>query len=268
MVVFIRLIKQLRPACSRRGGRNGFSVGVVVLGLVVLIAPNASRAHWQLDVEVGPVFSGYNDVRIPNETGTEFSLSDDLKTDVNIVYRTRLTYEINDRHALSLLLAPLRLDASGQVNRNILFEGEQFPAATPLEGTYRFDSYRLTYRYGIYRGEKTNVDVGFTAKIRDAAISLSGGGKAVEKANTGFVPLIHFKITWEFAARASLLFEGDALAAPQGRAEDVLLAVHYRPAERIGLKAGYRVLEGGADVDEVYNFALLHYLVFGVIVSF
>jgi len=241
---------------------------LIILPFAFLIGfSNLCFARWQLDTETGLVFSGYNDVRIPNTTGTKFSLSEDLHTDVQIAFRARLTFAINDRNALSILVAPLQFDASGQVNRSILFEGEQFPAFTPLEGTYRFDSYRLTYRYGIYRGEKTDVDIGFTAKIRDAAISLAGGGKATEKNNTGFVPLVYFKFNWEFAARANLLLEGDALAAPQGRAEDVLLAIHYRPAERIGFKTGYRVLEGGADVDEVYTFALLHYLVFGVIIS-
>jgi hypothetical protein len=227
-----------------------------------------SAGQWQLDIESGPVFSGYNDVRIPNETGTEFSLSRNLKSDVSLFYRARLTYAINDRHMLSLLVAPLRLNASGTLNRDIFFDGEQFPANAPLDGRYRFDSYRATYSYGIHRGETTEISVGFTAKIRDAAIRLNGGGVSAEKTNTGFVPLVHFKIDWELASRVGLLFEGDALAAPQGRAEDVLLAAYYHPARDVGLKTGYRVLEGGADVDEVYNFALLHYLVFGIMVSF
>jgi hypothetical protein len=64
------------------------------------------------------------------------------------------------------------------------------------------------------------------------------------------------------------LLEGDALAAPQGRAEDVLLAFYFHPAERIGMKVGYRILEGGADNDEVYNFTLLHYLAAGAMIEF
>jgi hypothetical protein len=34
------------------------------------------------------------------------------------------------------------------------------------------------------------------------------------------------------------------------------------------LKAGYRLLEGGADVEEVYNFAWLNFLVIGAVYSF
>jgi hypothetical protein len=42
---------------------------------------------------------------------------------------------------------------------------------------------------------------------------------------------------------------------PQGRAEDVMLALPWDVGEAITLRAGYRMLEGGADNDEVYNFA-------------
>jgi hypothetical protein len=37
---------------------------------------------------------------------------------------------------------------------------------------------------------------------------------------------------------------------------------------RVSYPAGYRVLQRGADVDEVYNFALINYIVLGVNASF
>jgi hypothetical protein len=65
-----------------------------------------------------------------------------------------------------------------------------------------------------------------------------------------------------------LLLEGDALGAPQGRAEDVLLAGTYSLSDHILLRIGYRILEGGADNDEVYNFALIHYASAGITYTF
>ena len=53
----------------------------------------------------------------------------------------------------------------------------------------------------------------------------------------------------------------DALAAPQGRAEDLALKLRYDPTDRWSLALGYRMLEGGADSDTVYTFAWLHYVV-------
>ena len=63
-----------------------------------------------------------------------------------------------------------------------------------------------------------------------------------------------------------ILLEGDALAAPPGRAEDVLFAAAYRVSDRVELKAGYRILEGGSDNDEVYTFSLFNYASVGIFI--
>jgi hypothetical protein len=167
-----------------------------------------------------------------------------------------------------VLIAPLRLEAKGEVDRPVVFQDEEFEANTQLKSRYRFDSYRLTYRYDFYRADDLQAGFGATAKVRDASISLAGDNKRSEKKNTGFVPLLHFRCQWMFTKEFGLLLAGDALAAPQGRAEDVLLAFCYWPNERVGMKAGYRILEGGADNDEVYNFTLVHYIIAGAMVSF
>jgi hypothetical protein len=36
----------------------------------------------------------------------------------------------------------------------------------------------------------------------------------------------------------------------------------------VSLKAGYRILEGGADNDKVYTFSLFHHAVAGIVVRF
>jgi hypothetical protein len=240
----------------------------LLVALAILFTPGNSLAEWKIDIETGPVFNSYNDVSIPRETGTEFSITDDLSVDPKVFYRARLTYILNGKHVFSLFAAPLSLNAAGVTGKEIFFEGTTFPAGEPLKAVYRFDSYRLTYRYNFYRRPDLLIGIGFTGKIRDAAISLESPDQFAEKTNTGFVPLLNFNIEWAFAPRFGLQFGGDALAAPQGRAEDVLLAGTYRAFDNLALKLGYRILEGGADVEEVYNFALLHYVVFGATVSF
>jgi hypothetical protein len=71
---------------------------------------------------------------------------------------------------------------------------------------------------------------------------------------------------WKPVEKFGILLEGDALAAPQGRAEDVLIAATYRISKSLGLKAGYRILEGGADNNVVYNFALFNYTSVGIFI--
>lgn len=246
-------------------GRVSFA-GVCIAWLLLLGVCSDARGAGPLafDLETGLVATGLNDLRIPGDTGTRFSLVEDLSTDPRGFLRLRATYALGPRHRLSALYAPLTLPASGSVDRAITFEGATFEPGTPLAAEYTFNSYRLTYARTVHQSERWTLDLGVTAKIRDAVVELRGGGKTARKTNVGFVPLIHFGIDRRLGPRAGLSLAGDALAAPQGRAEDVRLALWYAPRPAVRLSAGYRILEGGADNDEVYSFALLHYATIGV----
>lgn len=238
---------------------------IFLLAIIIFISNAQTINRFGLDLESGMVLIGYNNVQIPRSTGTRISLSEELKTDPTLFFRAKLIYSISDRHKLSIFYAPLQLKGNGKINRDVNFEGVVFPADTPLKSLYRFDSYRFTYRYDFYQNDKFQAGIGLTAKIRDAAISLEGADTISEKTNTGFVPLINFRLDWMLVDKIGLLLDGDALAAPQGRAEDVLFALQYKPSTNFGLKLGYRILEGGSDVEEVYSFTLINYLVIGAI---
>jgi hypothetical protein len=242
-----------------------FSASMVLL---LYIGVSSAKAHALIDFETGFVSAGYNDVRIPGDQGTLFSLKDDLISKTEVFYRIRLNYAIKSRHTLSLLFAPLETKSEGSVANDILFEGVVFSANTEIAGTYKFNSYRLTYRYDIVKKSRFEFGLGFTAKIRDAKIALSSPGLISEKTNVGFVPIINFRLLWNIDDKFGLLLNGDALAAPQGRAEDVLIAATYKLSDSFGIRLGYRILEGGADNDEVYNFALFHYASVGLSYTF
>ena len=243
-------------------------VAFAAVALFMFIGAAPSFGQWFVDFENGLAVSGYNDVRIPGNTGTLFSLSEELTTDPGYYFRVRLGYRWKSRHTISVFAAPLTLHAAGSVDREILFNGDTFAPSVPLTGRYMFNSYRLTYRYDFVRKAKWQVGAGLTVKIRDAAIGLEGGGTSSEKTNVGVVPLINFRVLWQFHERWGILLDGDAAAAKQGRAEDVQLALQYRLSDRLTLRAGYRILEGGANVDEAYNFALIHFFGAGLHYTF
>jgi len=238
-----------------------------LLFCLILCISSGLSGEWELEFESGLVFPGYNDVRIPNNTGTPFSLASDFELKSEPYFRMRLAYIMRDRDAFSFLAAPLSLEGSGISGRQIDFQQTTFPSGTDIDAVYRFDSYRLTYRYEIYRRPEFNLGLGFTAKIRDAAVSLKSENQFAEKTNTGFVPLINFRAQWRPSDKFLLLLEGDALAAPQGRAEELLLAGQYQIGNDFSVRLGYRILEGGADVDEVYSFALLRYFSLALIIN-
>jgi hypothetical protein len=243
-------------------------IRVLFVSLGIGAATIPASAQWTLDLETGLAWSGYNNVRIPGDAGTKFSLSHDLKAESTIFGRMVLGRKLGRRHTVSLLIAPLSLDAKGSVPRTLLFHQETFAAGIPLRAVYKFNSFRLTYRYTLVDSPRWEAGIGLTVKIRDAAIEVRGGGKSSRRTDLGFVPLINFKVEHKLDGRWSVLLEGDALAAPQGRAEDVLLALRLALSGALKIKAGYRILEGGADNDKVYTFALINYLVVGATLSF
>ncbi|MFO0583690.1 MAG: hypothetical protein U0229_15580 [Anaeromyxobacter sp.] len=171
------------------------------------------------------------------------------------------------RHELHALYAPLRLGARGVAPAEVDFFGATFAAGTPLRGTYRFDSYRLGYRYALVQRPTLELAVGFTGKIRDAAITVCAA-TCTTRANTGFVPLASVRLHWRFAGPVGLLLDAEGLAGGPGRAEDVTLALTWDAAPNITARVGARMVEGGADTDSVYNFALLAYAGAGVTVRF
>lgn len=242
-------------------------IAAVLLGTTALLCAGLvgqARAEFVLNLQGAVVFTGYNDIHIPGSGGTGISFSDDLAADTAFSGRVEIGYLLGKRNYLGIMASPLSVDSHGRVDHDVDFAGTRFPAGTQLDGSFRFDSYRLTWRYKFSPWESFDLWLGLTAKIRDAAISLEGGGLRAEKTNTGVVPLINFVAEWRVAPPWSLRLVGDALGASQGRAEDVLFAVVLDIGTSTKLFAGYRILEGGADNDEVYTFSLFHYPVAGV----
>ncbi len=234
----------------------------------LFLAPVAARAQATLgavEIEGGPVWQSYNDVEIPNDgSATRFSLYDLAGSGPWPAWRLYLTWKPGSRHELRLLLAPLSISATGIPAQQIRFAGASYQAGAATAATYTFNSYRLTYRYRVHEGDRTTAWVGFTAKVRDAVIALEQGTTRSRRTDLGFVPLLHLAGEWRFAPLWSLGLDADALAGGPGRAEDVALKLGYDLSDRWTIRTGYRMVEGGADVEEVYTFAWLHYAVVSV----
>jgi hypothetical protein len=223
-------------------------------------------AQISVQFESGLVTTCYNDIRVPGDNGTLLSLNDDLNSEAMIFFRLSGSFTFSSRHTISLLYAPLSIKSEGTIIKEVRFVETIFPENSVINATYKFNSYRLTYRYDLITNNNFELGAGLTAKIRDAKIELSSPALTDVKENVGFVPLINFRLLWNLFEDFGILLEGDALAAPQGRAEDVRIAGQYNISKKVKLSAGYRILEGGADNDEVYSFALFHYASLGIAV--
>ena len=240
---------------------------IAVVALAACAGPEPEH-HFGVEVEGAAAWQSRNDVAVPGDTGTRFAL-DDLTGDGPVAAgRIYLTWRPAGRHELRALAAPLSFSGTGTLGQPVSFNGSDFAAGVPTDAKYRFDSYRLTWRYLIYDGDAWDWRAGLTGKIRDAERELSQGGLTERKTDTGFVPLLHVAGDWYFADGWRLSLDVDGAWASQGRAIDAAIKAYVAIADNVDLGFGYRTIEGGADNDEVYTFAWIHQVVASLRVDF
>ncbi len=241
--------------------------GVILILMSIFIVGLWAQAPIRVEAELGLAIPGYNDVRSPNDDSNPLlSLTDDLSADPAFSSRLLVHYRVHPRHQISVLAAPLTFKPSGTLPNAIDYEGVSFLAGEEVEATYRFDSYRLQYRYFFPKPFFVLKSVGVSGKIRDAGISLKSKdspGKRSSKTNTGFVPLLSFTAGYPLMEELEIVLEAEGLASPYGRAEDVYLGLDFMINNKLNARVGYRFLEGGSDIDEVYTFAMIHYATIG-----
>jgi len=231
-------------------------------------ATYANDNRWNIGVDAGAVWQNKNDVQIPGDTGTRFSLHDLVGDGPFGAYRIELFYDVAPRHQVRLLVAPLEYTEDGMLDEDVFFVDTTFTAGQSTKATYRFNSYRATYRYLFFDDPRWRWWIGATANVRDAEIALRQDGASASDSNVGFVPLLNLYGDLRFAPNWRFIFDFDGLVGPQGRALDLGLKVYYDFGPNWYVGGGYRVLEGGADNDDVYNFAWFNYAVLSAGYSF
>jgi len=215
-----------------------------------------------LEIEGGPWWVSRNDVRIPSATGTDFSMLDVTGAGPHGSVRVAATIRLAARHGLRMVAAPLRATGTGAFSAPVAFAGRTFEAGVPTEGIYQFNTYRLGYRYALHQGRDWQVEIGAALLTRDAKIELRQGTTTARDTDLGFVPLASFGVNRRLSDRAWLVIDVEGLGSKQGRAVDAAVKLAIALSAGWTLGAGYRTIEGGADVESVYNFAWLH---FGVV---
>ncbi|MGM0532678.1 MAG: hypothetical protein ACQER7_15120 [Bacteroidota bacterium] len=243
---------------------------LILLFIVLFVSSTHIYAQLSLDVETGLAFQEYNDIRIPNDNpmATKFNFNKDFDLQGPVIpYSITVGYTFAEKNHLYVLYAPLSLNYEGSAPFDINFQNSQFTEGQFIDGYYKFNSYRLTYRRDVLMTERWTLGVGFTAKIRDARVQLSTDDLEAKKDDLGFVPLLHIFAAYDFEQWTAVL-KGDGLAGGPGRAFDFFLGGNVPITDHLSVKAGYRILEGGADVDEVYSFTLINFASTGIVWQF
>jgi hypothetical protein len=226
--------------------------------------PGSAAPSPALTVELGAAWQMRNTAQVSNEPpNTRFKIDELAGDGPFLAGRVVLDWPLNNKHRLRFLIAPLGIEETGNASEPIVFKDTTF-APGPIKVKYRFDSYRASYRYVFYERERWTWSGGLTLNIRDAEIRLQQGTLTRVEENTGLVPLLALEGQWRFAPGCHGILDFEGLAAPQGRAIDAALKVGYDVTPKITIAGGYRILDGGADNDELYTFARFDSAVLGL----
>lgn len=244
---------------------------IALLGLGVVPGPALADAPGlnRLEVEALAIRQTRNTVQSPNDAqGDRFDLKGLLDAGPEAGLRVTYTRAIAPRQDVVLLYAPLRLDGRGPLPRETRFQGGMFAAGQDTAASYQFDSYRATWRYQLTARDDLVVKVGVTGKVRDARIALSQDAVRAERSNTGFVPLLHLYGAYRLGQGLHLVGDVDGLAGGPGRAIDLGVKLRYALTGPWSAQLGWRLLDGGVDTEQQYNFARFQSLTLGVAATF
>jgi hypothetical protein len=219
----------------------------------------STNAQTFANLESGAFFTNINDIR-NGSNGTIFSLKNDFQTPVTPFLRLRAGYLLNEKNHFSFLYAPLKIVETETIEKDILFDGKNFKANIPIEVVYKFNSYRFTYNRRIISKDNFKFGLGFSAKIRDAGVSLKNIELSSGNFGIGFAPLINLLANWDISQKMGVDFFGEGIAASKGRALDLSLSGRYCFTKNLQGNIGYRLLEGGANGTSRYNFIQLHFV--------
>ena len=241
---------------------------IVVLACATFLAFGrlaGAESGFSIQVEGGAAWQMRNDFAVPGDTGTLVRLP---QGDVSPAFRASVNWDIGRRFSLRFVAAPLSTATDFVPTSAVLFQEVTFQPGESVTTDYRFDTYRVTGSWRFAPASAWQLKVGATLLLRDATIELSSASARAEKSNTGVVPLLYGAARWQATPRFALEAEADAAAASQGRAIDASLKGAWAVSPHTELQLGLRVLDGGADNDEVISFATFHYAIAGVAFRF
>lgn len=239
---------------------------IVILIFSATLSAQDEENKFNFEIQGAGVWQIYNDIQIPNDnSGSRIALDDVVGKGMFSAFRVSASWQLNPDTQFELVLAPFLAEEDGTLEDVVFYNEKQFNPGNVL-ATYKFNTYRLSYRYTFHQTAKWTARIGATLLIRDADVALEQGPVKTNYDNLGFVPLLNFNSNYKINDSLEFIFDFNGLAGGPGRLLEADLRINYSLSNNSYLGIGYRALEGGVDIDDVYNFAMLHggYLALGI----
>lgn len=173
---------------------------IVIIGMTVwaegsLINREDSTVKFFLESELGVVRIPYHTISI-GDPATASTFDFVKEGGQEILYRFErynLGMEINSKHRVSFLFQPLEIVTETVFKEERTIDGVAFAADTPMEVSYGFPFYRITYGYDFFTNEDIDLGIGGALQLRNASIvfkQLDGLQMTVSQ-NLGLVPAVY-----------------------------------------------------------------------------
>ena len=190
------------------------------------------RRYWlRLVAEAG--FLAVLDHKIQfGSDGTYFDYVEDGGQN-NLFFNARLGVELGlfRHHQIIFLYQPLTLESDAILDEELRVDGETFPQGSPVNFSYGFSFFRLSYLYDFFARRDLEVAIGLTLQIRNADITYSSGDGSLYRSeqDIGLVPALKLRVTWYHRSGFFLGTEIDGMYAPvsylNGSDEEIVGAI-------------------------------------------
>ena len=179
---------------------------LIVIGILIIVATGTwaqssiindkdAPVEFFLESELGVVGIQYHTLRI-GEPATASTFDFVNEGGQEILYRFErynLGMEIKDQHRISFLYQPLEVTTETVFDEDRVIDGVTFAAGTPMEVSYGFPFFRITYGYDFFSADNIDLGIGAALQLRNASIvfkQLDGEQMTVSQ-NLGPVPAVH-----------------------------------------------------------------------------
>jgi hypothetical protein len=149
--------------------------------------------------------------------GTDIDyVSEGGQENLYLAWRLSVELALFRQHQILFLYQPLQLATDAIASRDLVVDELTFPEGSPVEFTYGFPFYRLSYLYDIFADPRLEVSVGVSLQIRNATIVFSSGDGALYRSerDIGFVPLLKLRVMYALENGFWFGTEIDGIYAP------------------------------------------------------
>ncbi len=222
---------------------------VCLFVLSLLVVPCSAFAFFAVDVGVGywrqnP--SGTLQYKPVSAATGDVNLKDDLNFDAENKPFVRIKAELPSiLPNIYLMATPMEFKGSGQLSRNISFNGQSFIVGENIDSKLKLDHYDLALFYPIPALKTAtvgvlNVELGINARKFDFKGTINNSSQTASKNLSVYVPMIYGGIQIKPVSYLSIEAEIRGIAYSNNHYYDYIGRLRVNPIPLVFIAAGYR----------------------------